>query len=310
MIEENHFELKFYKCKSITHVCKNISQATCNELIFFPVNNQEINLDKSGINQVYCLLSNVYQNVPHNVCTTLKHKIVFEAIEEITKLVKKENSPFIELSSLKHYLFQYKDDNTEIAESYNNLEDILLDLNKLGVIVYNNSESLKNTIVVHPQWFNNVFKVILDNGKKRIQIALSKILKEILKLEKKENNIEKEDQEENSKSMVIYMLNWIKGDCSSKLSIEQIWSNPVEKSKSRVDKVTFEELSEKFHTIQLQMYKEEQTYEVFDKLKKKHQDVLHSLYTISKEDVPPMISVLILIYFYFHELFFIFFFLE
>ena len=178
------------------------------KILFTYLKNREKSLDKAGINNLYTLLSTEYDNVDNAVSTTLKHKIVFDKIEELSnrnislpdknerfesnnsssiksfssveaifggKLEtkkernqkkkdienndsnnqKKEEIPFVEISDLINSLNQDKKESEENFEK-EQVENILEDLHKLGLIVYFKKEFLKDTIISNPQWFNKV----------------------------------------------------------------------------------------------------------------------------------------------------------
>jgi hypothetical protein len=144
-------------------------------------------LKKSGIEKISRILTEEYSNLTNNTSTNLKHKIVFEEIEKISKrndhlksqneIFKEENIfdfiynifdsqekvklntsfdiykyqeeiPFIKLETLKLNLINNKEYQEDALEASIEIEQILLDLHKLGVIVYFNEEVLKNTIIV------------------------------------------------------------------------------------------------------------------------------------------------------------------
>ena len=179
-------------------------------ILFTYLKNREKGLDKSGINNLYSLLSTEYDNVDNAVSTTLKHKIVFDKIEKLSNrnislpdeserfeskkksLVdntsfssveakfdgnfeskkernqkkedienknydnqKKEELPFVEISDLMNSLNKDKKESEENFDK-EQVENILEDLHKLGLIVYFKKEFLKDTIISNPQWFNKV----------------------------------------------------------------------------------------------------------------------------------------------------------
>ena len=144
-------------------------------LMFTLLNNRERDLEKSGLDLLYSNLVNVYnKKLEYAVSTTLKHTIVFEKIEQISirnvyipdknerakekkndrifgffqnnfqrdiqrpeenlnDNHKKEEYPFVMIDSLLIELNKnYLNENFERKE----LENILEDLHKLGLIVY------------------------------------------------------------------------------------------------------------------------------------------------------------------------------
>ena len=84
------------------------------------------------------------------------------------KLIKKE--PILYVETLKESLIKSgKEKSTE------NLQQILLDLHKMGIILYFNHPKLCDIIITDPQWLNNVFRVFLDNGRREIALVLEKM---------------------------------------------------------------------------------------------------------------------------------------
>ena len=179
-------------------------QETQENYYFYPVNNREVNLFKSGFSKITRVLSKEYDKIEYGVSTSLRHKIVYEEIEKfsvieekkeasplfvpsnsiIGKAMKKKPSgfsegidmnfsknfmdyfdpeddfrskkkPFVEVSDLRRELLKFSEDYKDIDQ---NLNQILCDLRKLGLIIYFDNDILRSTIITNPQWFNSVFK--------------------------------------------------------------------------------------------------------------------------------------------------------
>ena len=289
MIRE-HLELNFRKFK-----VRNTGKKNENfELFFFPLSTKELNPKKSGIHDIYELISKVYQTVSNNVCTTLKHKIVFETIESMSlKLQKEENNkdsylPFIKTSALTEELQSFEHQE-EVKEAIENIEDILFDLNNLGVIIFDKNSHLKDTIIVEPQWFNKVFSIIIEDGKRRMHKVLSKTLQNLLIFEKQ--GVFLQQTERNCKIVLEELIDNIKGEADHKYKLEEIWSNPQQKQLSNIDKISLDEISEKIYHLQIQM-REEGVYHAFDFMKlQSNQNILQSFYTVNEEVTASLITV-------------------
>ena len=234
-------------------------------LMFTLLNNRERDLEKSGLDLLYSNLVNVYnKKLEYAVSTTLKHTIVFEKIEQISirnvyipdknerakekkndrifgffqnnfqrdiqrpeenlnDNHKKEEYPFVMIDSLLIELNKnYLNENFERKE----LENILEDLHKLGLIVYFKKKSLSDIIISYPHWFNNVFKSILDFGRKKISLLLESIHQLIQTTNRK--------MKEELKKTIL----WLKGNSNQKY-FSDIWKNKKELEKSNLDKICF-----------------------------------------------------------------------
>ena len=174
---------------------------------FTVINNQEIGVEESGLKKIFDLLSKTYDDIKFGVSVDLKHKMVYEIIEKYS-VIQNENEksqdneneksqddseedetsiPFVEVSFIRSVLHgielgkkvegitfvegeeEDEDDKKVAIEANQNLEKILLDLNKFGVIIYFNDPSLKDVVVADPRWFNKVFKSMIDIGRRKIQ---------------------------------------------------------------------------------------------------------------------------------------------
>ena len=254
------------------------------KLLFTSLNNREINQDTSGLKNLYSILSTEYDKVDHAVSTTLKHKIVFDKVVEISKRnltlekeitekinpnkdsiqldskyereVNEEEEPIVEVTDLLNFL-NTKNDLNEIFER-NELENILEDLHKLGLIVYFKKKSLSDTIISNPQWFNNVFKFILDFGRKNIEIIFETIYNKL-----KETNNKKMKEE------FLKKLKWLKGDLNVEIGIKEIWNSKKKLKKSRLDKISFENILIDLDNLirELVKQKESSIFEEIDEFK-------------------------------------------
>ena len=172
-----------------------------NGYIFNIVNNREIDVQKSGLESIKKTLCDDYDNVYFSVSASLKHKNVFEVIEQLSKIEEEKNieednseekeierKPFIEVSQIKSFLKEIEEGKSKFEkrtllnpnkeeieeekqvakESQETLEQILLDLHSLGVIIYFKDPSLKDIVIPHPKWFNKV-KLSKKNSREKIQ---------------------------------------------------------------------------------------------------------------------------------------------
>ena len=161
----------------------------------------------------------------------------------------KKEEPFVEVEDLLENLNK-KNDLDEIFDR-NEIENILEDLHKLGLIVYFKKRSLSDTIISNPQWFNNVFKYIIDFGRKNIEMIFQSIYKKLCELDhyySTSNDKLKEANNKKTKKKFSKELKWLKG--KSKLEkIEDIWNNKEELKKSNLDKISFENLLIKLESM-------------------------------------------------------------
>eukprot|EP01091_Cochliopodium_minus_P011605 TRINITY_DN3333_c0_g1_i1.p1 TRINITY_DN3333_c0_g1~~TRINITY_DN3333_c0_g1_i1.p1 ORF type:complete len:825 (-),score=271.19 TRINITY_DN3333_c0_g1_i1:1543-4017(-) len=297
-LQENKIELKFHKFSDVNHnegfrnemnkllFDKKESEISTLELffildiyrkrknesdfIFYAINNWEENAEKSGLKNIYEILSHSYDEVEDNISPSIKHKIVYKIIEDLSK-GKDEEDPFIDVPLIREklsligkgkYKLSNENDNKNLDNEYGredaieakkNLELVLMDLNKLGIIVYFNDNSINDVIISSPTFFNKVFKVILDYGRKRILQISSDILE---KLEETENEKEENEQKQLEEDYESYFVNfetnndksidilkkfssWSKGKADKEMSMEDIWNDQEERSLSNVDKLSF-----------------------------------------------------------------------
>jgi hypothetical protein len=118
---------------------------------------------------------------------------------------KEKEKVFLSVKLLKEKLVLSK--NPVALNASKDLEKILADLHKLGTIIYFKEEVLKSTLISNPQWFNNVFKTILDYGRKLVE----------LKFEFFFENLNNENKISESKKEIEKILDWLKGKSKKKL---------------------------------------------------------------------------------------------
>ena len=162
----------------------------------------------------------------------------------------KEEEPFIEVSDLLQSLNE-KNDYKKYFER-KEIEIILEDLHKLGLIVYFKKKSLSDTIISNPQWFNNVFKSILDFGRKKVEIIFQSIYNKL----KETNNVK-------MKEKLRKRIQKLKGEANQEKQVHEIWNNKNELKKSNLDKVSFETLLNKLEKY-VEKLIEENEHSVFD----------------------------------------------
>ena len=281
MIKEHDIELNIYRSNQ-NYEIKNEGEIKfdANKLIFIYLNNWERNLKTSGIQNLYDLLSNEYNSVEHSVSTTLKHKNVHEQIEKEKKNKKTFVDTQLLFKSLKHGNENESNfSNFDVPQTLSELEDILCDLHKLGVILFFKSPTLKNTIICDPIWINNVFKQILDHG--RIKIA--KIIEKIIEII---DENEKGNRKSNIKQKLQEKLNWLKGNADKNLSINEIEDSDEELEKSRINKISFGNLMNDLFKFQNQLIDEgkldliKKTIPRVDTNKQYQNDLCQLVYTI------------------------------
>eukprot|EP01091_Cochliopodium_minus_P008760 TRINITY_DN2038_c0_g1_i1.p1 TRINITY_DN2038_c0_g1~~TRINITY_DN2038_c0_g1_i1.p1 ORF type:complete len:1330 (-),score=374.41 TRINITY_DN2038_c0_g1_i1:37-3537(-) len=241
VIEENDIKINFH----IFREDKNV------ESYFSPLCNLERDLHKSGIFKIRETIMNEYYKAENSVLTNLRHYLVLKAIEKLSG--KKKNckesteNPFVEVSYLKEYLIKEMEE--ESVEASDQIELILVDLHKLGVIIYFDNEILKETIITSPFWFNKVFKVILDHGRKKIGEVLEFTM-DALQKRKERGKMKCTYNIKNSESEIRKVLYWLKGTANKKLSIREMWEIKTERDKMRLDKISFQNLLIKLQEIE------------------------------------------------------------
>lgn len=180
--EENYYETVEEEYSGIDERT-NIKISDQEEVfVFFPLNNRELSREKSGISTIYRILANEYDNIQHSISTTLKHKIVYDMIQKLSGSrdqngqIQKDNEkikPFLDVAKLKQELILQgeREEQQEAIIVCNEIEIYLVDLHKLGVIIFFDHDILRETIICTPEFFNKVFKSILDH----VIFSISKI---------------------------------------------------------------------------------------------------------------------------------------
>jgi hypothetical protein len=249
---------------------------------FITLNNREPNHHKSGLLNIYEILVNEYQNLQGHISTNLKHKVVYDLIVKLSKKMNKlteidEKYMFLQVSQLKKSLESYeKHICTQASQELNSL---LTDLHKLGVIIYFDNEILGDIIITNPKWFNVVFKEIIDYGRKRIQ-SIFQFVFDVLEEYEENGNYPFYRQKDNCKKCLEIILKDLKKNVDPNLKIEQIWDNV--KEQSIVDKVSYHSLLEKLDVIQ-QKLNEEKFEHILNEFKDKdefHYDITQSIHSI------------------------------
>ena len=104
-LEKNKIELNF-------HI---FNESFCSNCIFTTINNRELDLKESGIENISQILTKQYSSVDNFIPTDLKHKIVFEEIEKMSRrnfVIKSENEVFKD-DSLINFIFDQIFDSDE-----------------------------------------------------------------------------------------------------------------------------------------------------------------------------------------------------
>eukprot|EP01091_Cochliopodium_minus_P008761 TRINITY_DN2038_c0_g2_i1.p1 TRINITY_DN2038_c0_g2~~TRINITY_DN2038_c0_g2_i1.p1 ORF type:complete len:804 (-),score=252.31 TRINITY_DN2038_c0_g2_i1:749-3160(-) len=259
-IEKNKIILKFHLF---------FDKAIQKDIYFIAVNN--FSFEAEGARELQRLLASEYDSNKYGISATLKHKIVWEEIKllsnmEMTDLkdiegsfkwlpnlfyVKKENSPskivkkepILYIQKLKAHLLNKKDLQGDPIE---NLEEILLDLHKLGIILYFDHPKLKDLIITDPQWLNNVFRVFLDYGRKEIALMLENMYEKInshIKIFNNNSNVKTSDLIVYREQLKIY-LKILKGKDLEEMSFHEIFRK-YKGRRTRVELMSFEELYNK-----------------------------------------------------------------
>ena len=86
---------------------------------------------------------------------------------------------------------------------------------------------MSDIIISYPHWFNNVFKSILDFGRKKISLLLESIHDQLIQ------TTNRKMKEELKKTIL-----WLKGNSNQKY-FSDIWKNKKELEKSNLDKICF-----------------------------------------------------------------------
>ena len=207
-------------------------------------NSKKIVLDSIKISSSFSI-GHTQSSVSDSIKASSSFSKKFKVVEDIDK----QEKPFIEISDLINKLNQKDDLNIKFERE--EIENILEDLHKLGLIVYFKKRALSDTIISNPQWFNNVFKSILDFGRKSVEKTIGLIEYAL-----------KETKNKKMKNEVSKITKWLKGD--SKLrEMEDIWNDKEELKKSNLDKISFENISKKLDDL-IEKLIEQKEYSIFE----------------------------------------------
>lgn len=280
MVEENKISLNFHFFKTIY----------CDKLYFFPLNNREKDLERSGIQNIIDLLSNKYDHIEHSISTSLKHKKVYSLIKKLSsnqRDPKKKDDNNIENALVETSLLKEeikKIDQFFLEECQ--LEDILSDLHKLGVIIFFEQKLLSDFVIADPHWFNSLIKQILDCGKNRIKSVLSLILQKINEHQLLEN-FSFSNQKNNPKKSIENLLRWLEeGEKINSPSFFQFFTPSPPKSSKMIEKISFHTLLKHFHHIQNEI-EENKLQFIIQQVNlssglKSHDDITQLFYTINQ----------------------------
>ena len=303
-ISTNQINLKIHKFNDLN---------TSEEFVFFPLKNRKLNVEKSGLSIIRTILVTQYDNVEHSISATVQHKIVLEAIRKLYRAsdLKKfapksfvdhwssasvdsdprtlnlgnKRNDLLSVAQLKEYLMEEAkvNNSVEVTLACDNIHKILSDLNKVGVIAYIERDLLKDIIIPEPKWLNNIFKSIVDYGRKALESLLEEIYLAIKEIEG-ENALKLSRGQKEGKIILALDLEdtikWIKGKASKSLSMEQIWRNAEEKKLSNVSKISFGTLMGKLERVVLQLGKQDPRY---SELAHKYRNVCQSICVVSEE---------------------------
>ena len=171
IVERDESEVPLLDLFFLLNVYRN--RKTEKNYIFTAINNLEEDPQKSGLKNVRNFLSSDSAEVEYSsFSSNTKHELVMNIIDDICREEKNEN--FIEVSSIRSRIshiikntssnssistdweeIYYKED---IVEAKKKLGQVLLELHRLGVIVYFNDNSINDVIIPKPQFFNQVNK--------------------------------------------------------------------------------------------------------------------------------------------------------
>ena len=141
-----------------------------------------------------------------------------------------------------------------------------------GTIIYFKDEVLKSTLISNPQWFNNVFKTIMDYGRKKVQITFENFY----------NFLKSENKKSEAKNKLKKVIENLRGKANKKKSVEEIWKKEQELSKSNFDKVSYETMLETLEEIEEMMLKEGYK-EFLDEQKEYHnQNILQQFFFVNE----------------------------
>ena len=212
--------------------------------LFFNLNNREYYVKNSGLEEIKNLLFQRFDDPKNCISTNLKHKLVLDQIDSLSKKNTKNNC-ILDVSLLKKSISELNNEDT-FEDINENITQVLCDLNDLGLIIFFDREMLKNTIITDPKWFNDILKSILDYGRKKTEIMIElicTITKE--KIEELRNNETLSNKFKSlSEKLSYYIKDQIKGSPNERHSIRDIWDDDNLKKSSNVDKISFFSLIE------------------------------------------------------------------
>ena len=279
VIEKENITLKFHE----------FSEKYAGVNYFFPLNNREKDLQKSGISNVIKIIHEEYNTEKNSVQTNLKHFTVSKLIEKLcqTNIVNEQETPFLNISLLREEVEKLKENDLE--DISNQLNSILVDLHNLGVIVYFDFDILRETVITNPIWFNKVFKSLLDFGRKKIALIFEEVYESIKMLE--ENKMYKfSKSKNNSKQISRTFLKEILGNDFEKAKVEDIWSEKRENS--IIDKLSFNSLLVKLDVLQQKLIEEsnEEFLKNFKYSEEEHYDITQCIHSIEEVELNTMIN--------------------
>jgi uncharacterized protein with von Willebrand factor type A (vWA) domain len=185
VVAENKIDLNF-------HYFSEYDSQSQSKFIFCVVINKECDIKASGIADLQKIISNEYNHSSSGVSTTLKHRLVYNILTKMSEMEendendllideeKQEKSPFIQLSFVREKILEefkigivkvlksmkkgkslkeeitkmlQRENLSDFIEANNQLGKILLDLHKLGVIIYFDHYLLKETIICKKFFF-------------------------------------------------------------------------------------------------------------------------------------------------------------
>ena len=208
--------------------------------IFFPLNNKEKDLKNSKFSQLLQIISEEYNNEGNTLKLTYNHRFLLNEIEKKSKELKNE---MIKYSSIEKILVR----NKNLIETSSELRKYLVDLHKIGSIVYFDDDILRETIITDPIWFNRIFISILNYGRKKICLMIENIFHRI----NEEFKINPKNFDQNKLTCRTITKNHLaeltKG-FPREITMDDIWKG--HRKNSIVDKLSFNSLLKKLEEIE------------------------------------------------------------
>ena len=272
MIKENNIKLDLIGCKKYPE----------KEILFHPISNVELDLKRGGITSFCNLISEQYDELKEGVPLFEEHQIVFDLIEKICKNEKGETiESFVDIGPLLKSLKEGKLKDL----SKNVLKNILNDLNKMGLIIYLDNPLMNKTIIGNPEWLNRVFINIIDFGRRKAEEIIEKVNDFLCNI----NNYKFQKTKENCKEFCSSYLKEIRSNSNPKMKISEIWKNPEEREKSKLDKTSFQNLLVKLEMIERKLIEEdnEGTEEILKEINGENENISlsKSFYHINREEL-------------------------